>query len=59
MLNGNLAVTLQVLAVVLVAEVVVTCSGETAHTPAISPLEVSMLQCCSAAVLQCCSAGDW
>ena len=51
MLNGNLAVTLQVLAVVLVAEVVVTCSGETAHTPAISPLEVSMLQCCS--------AGDW
>ena len=53
MLNGNLAVTLQVLAVVLVAEVVVTCSGETAHTPAISPLEVSLLQCCSAAVLQC------
>ena len=51
MLNGNLAVTLQVLAVVLVAEVVVTCSGETAPTPAITPLEVSMLQCCSAAVL--------
>ena len=52
MLNGNLAVTLQVLAVVLVAEVVVTCAeGETAPTPAISPLEVSMLQCCSAAVL--------
>ena len=50
MLNGNLAVTLQVLAVVLVAEVVVTCSGETAPTPAITPLEVSMLQCCSAAV---------
>ena len=44
MLNGNLAVTLQVLAVVLVAEVVVTCSGETAHTPAISPLEVRIMQ---------------
>ena len=44
MLNGNLAVTLQVLAVVLVAEVVVTCSGENTHTPAISPLEVRIMQ---------------
>ena len=41
-LNGNLAVTLQLLAVVLVAEVVVTCSGETANTPAITPLEVCL-----------------
>ena len=41
-----MAVTLQVLAAVLVAEVVVTCAaGETAPTPAISPLDVSMLQC--------------